>query len=137
MNTSLKIPGGMLAALMVLATTLWTASAQAAEVFRAHYEISVASHGADNKVRSTFETRPGEPFTLDLPANRVAMSVKRLGGDQYELQVTVTPTKPQQGPASFSQTYKGTLGRPLELKSSTAAVEVDGAISVVVLGKPS
>lgn len=124
--------------MMVAATAalFCTASAQATEVLRAHYEIKVASQGAENTVRSTFETPPGQPFTLNLPPNIVAMSVKRITGDNYELEVTVTPAKAQQGTkAVFSQVYQGVLGRPLELKSSTNAVQVDGAISLVVLNK--
>lgn len=111
------------------------AAAQAAEIFRAHYEIRVASEGTDNKVRSTFETRPGEAFTLDLPPNVVAMQVRRLTGENYELQVTVKPSKQPQAQALFSHTYQGILGRPLELKNAAAAVQVDGAISVVVLNR--
>jgi hypothetical protein len=109
--------------------------AQATEVFRAHYEISVASQGKDNTVRSTFEARPGEPFTLDLPPNVVAMSVRRLGVENYELQVTVKPARDRQGPVLFSHTYQGVLGRPLELRNAADAVKVDGAISVVVLNR--
>jgi hypothetical protein len=137
MNTSMKIFGSMMAP-MIAAAALWATSAQAAQVFRAHYEIRVASNGSDNKVRSTFETQPGQPFTLDLPPNRVAMSVKLLNDEQYELRVTVTPfkpSKPQQAQAVFNRTYQGILGRPLELTSSADAIKVDGAISVVVLGK--
>jgi hypothetical protein len=135
MNTSMKIFGSSLMAPMIAAAALWAASAEAAQVFRAHYEIRVASNGSDNTVRSTFETQPGQPFTLDLPPNRVAMSVKLLNDEQYELRVTVTPSKPQQAQAVFNRTYQGILGRPLELTSSADAVKVDGAISVVVLGK--
>nr|WP_298724461.1 hypothetical protein [uncultured Steroidobacter sp.] len=121
-------------AVLLGATLLASATAGAAEIFRAHYEIRVASQGTDNTVRSTFETRPGERFTLDLPPNVVALAVRRLGGENYELQVTVTPTKAN-GAASFSHTYRGVLGRPLELKNSAAGVNVDGAISVVVLNR--
>ena len=112
------------------------ASAQATEIYRAHYEIRVATQGGENAVRSTFETPPGQPFTLNLPPNIVAMSVKRISGETYELAVTVTPAKARQGTkAVFSQVYQGVLGRPLELKSSADAVQVDGAISLVVLNK--
>jgi len=117
------------------AAALWTVSAQATDVVRAHYEIRVASNGSENLVRSTFETPPGQPFTLNLPPNIVAMSVKSIHGDNYELQVTVTPAKASQNQAVFSQVYQGTFGRPLELKSSANAVQVDGAISLVVLNK--
>jgi hypothetical protein len=120
---------------VVLAASLWMATVGAAEIFRAHYEIRIATNGTDNTVRSTFETRPGERFTLSLPPNVVAMSVRRLGGEQYELEVTVTPSKPEQGRALFSHTYQGILGRPLELKHAANAVQVDGAISVVVLAR--
>jgi hypothetical protein len=122
---------------MVAATAavLWTAAVQATEVVRAHYEIRVASNGSENVVRSTFETPPGQPFTLNLPPNIVAMSVKNIRGDNYELQVTVTPAKANQNKAVFSQVYQGVLGRPLELKSSANTVQVDGAISLVVLNK--
>lgn len=121
------------------AMTLMAVSAQAAEIFRAHYEISVASQGTDNTIRSTFETRPDESFTLDLPPNVVAMSVRRLNAENYELQVTVKP-KPAKGqahttPVLFSHTYRGVLGRPLELRNAADAVKVDGAISVVVLNR--
>lgn len=109
--------------------------ASATEIFRAHYEIRVATQGTDNKVRSTFETRPGERFTLNLPPNVVAMAVRRVSGENYELQVTVTPSKPEQGAALFSHTYQGVLGRPLELRNSAVGVDVDGAISVVVLNR--
>jgi hypothetical protein len=126
--------GSMVLAALVAA--IGAASVQAAEIYRAHYEIRVATkNGTDNKVRSTFETRPGQQFTLDLPPNVVVLSVQRLVGESYQLQVTVTPTKPQQGQAVFSHTYQGILGRPLELKTAENAVEVDGAISVVVLDK--
>jgi hypothetical protein len=123
--------------MMVAASTaaLWTASVQAADVVRAHYEIRVASNGSENTVRSTFETPPGQPFTLNLPPNIVAMSVKSIQGENYELQVTVTPAKADPNKAVFSQVYQGVLGRPLELKSSANAVQVDGAISLVVLNK--
>lgn len=129
-------------AVLAAATTLAAGVAQATEIFRAHYEISVASDGTDNTVRSTFETRPDEPFTLELSPNVVAMSVRRLGAENYELQVTVKP-KPaqgrsasaQQGPVLFSHTYRGVLGRPLELRNAADAVKVDGAISVVVLNR--
>jgi hypothetical protein len=126
------------AALMTVAASaaaLWTASVQATDVVRAHYEIRVASNGSENTVRSTFETPPGQPFTLNLPPNIVAMSVKSIHGDNYELQVTVTPVKADPNKAVFSQVYQGVLGRPLELKSSANAVQVDGAISLVVLNK--
>lgn len=122
-------------AVLVGAMTLVAGVAQAAELFRAHYEISVESQGKDNTVRSTFETRPGEPFTLDLPPNVVAMSVRRLGAENYELQVTVKPAKDRQGPALFSHTYQGVLGRPLELRNAADVVKVDGAISVVVFNR--
>lgn len=135
MNISMKFFGNRMVAPLLAAAALWAGSAQAAEIFRAHYEIRVAANGSDNKVRSTFETQPGQQFTLDLPPNRVAMSVKLLNDEQYELRVTVTPAKPQQAQAVFNHTYQGILGRPLELKSSADAVRVDGAISVVVLGK--
>ena len=117
------------------AAALWTASAYATDVVRAHYEIRVESNGSENLVRSTFETPPGQPFTLNLPPNIVAMSVKSIHGDNYELLVTVTPAKAKQNQAVFSQVYQGTFGRPLELKSSANAVQVDGAISLVVLNK--
>ena len=52
-------------AVQLAAAYLGTATAGATEVFRAHYEIRVASQGTDNKVRSTFETRPGERFTFE------------------------------------------------------------------------
>jgi hypothetical protein len=125
------------ATLMMVAATaaFWTASALATDVVRAHYEIRVASNGSENVVRSTFETPPGQPFTLNLPPNIVAMSVKSIQGDSYELQVTVTPAKANKSQAVFSQVYQGVLGRPLELKSSGNAVQVDGAISLVVLNK--
>lgn len=126
------------ATLMMVAATaavICTASVQASDVVRAHYEIRVASNGSENVVRSTFETPPGQPFTLNLPPNIVAMSVKNIQGDNYELQVTVTPAKAQPGKAVFSQVYQGVLGRPLELKSSVNSVQVDGAISLVVLNK--
>ena len=122
-------------AMVAASTALWTASALATDVVRAHYEIRVASNGAENLVRSTFETPPGQPFTLNLPPNIVAMSVKSIHGDNYELQVTVTPTKANPNQAVFSQVYQGTFGRPLELKRSANAVQVDGAISLVVLNK--
>ena len=126
-------------AVLAGAMTLAAGIAQAAEIFRAHYEISVASEGTDNTVRSTFEARPGEPFTLDLPPNVVAMSVRRTGAENYELQLTVKPrpargqANGQQGPVLFSHTYQGVLGQPLELRNAADAVKVDGAISVVVL----
>ncbi len=126
------------ATLMMVAATaavFCTASVQATDVVRAHYEIRVASNGSENVVRSTFETPPGQPFTLNLPPNIVAMSVKSIHGDNYELQVTVTPVKAQPGKAVFSQVYQGVLGQPLELKSSVNSVQVDGAISLVVLNK--
>lgn len=122
-------------AVLLGAAFLGMATAGATEVFRAHYEIRVASQGTDTKVRSTFETRPGERFTLDLPPNVVAMAVRRLGAENYELQVTVTPAKPDKGVATFSHTYQGILGRPLELKNMADGVNVDGAISVVVLNR--
>jgi hypothetical protein len=140
-----KLGSGL--AVLAAATTLVAGAAQAAEIFRAHYEISIASHGTDNTVRSTFETRPGEPFVLDLPPNLVAMSVRRLDGENYELLVTVTPApakgkahdknkgSAQNGPVLFSHAYQGILGRPLELKNAADAVQVDGAISVVVLNR--
>lgn len=121
---------------VVLGTALFgVGTVSAAEIFRAHYEIRVAAQGTDNKVRSTFETRPGERFTLNLPPNVVAMAVRRVSAENYELQVTVTPTKPEQGAAVFSHTYQGVLGRPLELRNSAVGVDVDGAISVVVLNR--
>jgi len=128
---------------LIVAATMaasWAASVQAADVVRAHYEIRVASNGSENTVRSTFETPPGQPFTLNLPPNIVAMSVKSIHGDNYELQVTVTPQNADQkskaqNKAVFSQVYQGVLGRPLELKSNANAVQVDGAISLVVLNK--
>jgi len=126
------------ATLMMVAATAasWMASVQAADIVRAHYEIRVAANGSENVVRSTFETPPGQPFTLNLPPNVVAMSVKSIHGDNYELQVTVTPTdKADKSKAVFSQVYQGVLGRPLELKSSASNVQVDGAISLVVLNK--
>ena len=122
-------------AVLLGAAFLGVATAGATEVFRAHYEIRVASQGTDTKVRSTFETRPGERFTLDLPPNVVAMAVRRLGAENYELQVTVTPARPDKGAATFSHTYQGILGRPLELKNMADGVNVDGAISVVVLNR--
>lgn len=130
----MKTSGNTLAVLLG-AALLATGTAGAAEIFRAHYEIRVASEGTDNKVRSTFETRPGERFTLDLPPNVVAMAVRRLGAENYELHVTVTPAKADRQAASFSHTYQGVLGRPLELRNSAAGVNVDGAISVVVLNR--
>ena len=124
--------------LAITAAAFCVASVQAADVYRAHYEIRVASNGSENVVRSTFETPPGQPFTLNLPPNIVAMAVKSIHGDNYELQVTVTPVKagkPDTSKAVFSQVYQGVLGRPLELKSSADSVQVDGAISLVVLNK--
>ena len=121
--------------IVAAAAALCAASAHATDVVRAHYEIRVASNGSENVVRSTFETPPGQPFTLNLPPNIVAMSVKSIQGENYELQVTVTPAKAAQSKAVFSQVYQGVLGRPLELKSSANAVQVDGAISLVVLNK--
>jgi hypothetical protein len=122
--------------LMVLAaaTSLIAGMAQAAEIFRAHYEISVVAQGTDNTIRSTFETRPGEAFTLDLRSNIVAMEVRRTGGESYELEVTVKPKDERAAPL-FSHTYRGILGRPLELTNAADAVKVDGAISVVVLNR--
>lgn len=131
----MKSFGATLMIVAVTAAAFGTASVQAADVVRAHYEIRVASNGSENVVRSTFETPPGQPFTLNLPPNIVAMSVKNIHGDSYELQVTVTPAKAQPGKAVFSQVYQGVLGRPLELKSSADTVQVDGAISLVVLNK--
>lgn len=122
-------------ALLIAAAGLAAGAAQAAEIFRAHYEISVAANGADSTVRSTFETRPGEAFTLDLPPNVVAMEVRRLVGENYELQVTVKPARQPRAQPLFSHTYQGVLGRPLELRTSAEAVQVDGAISVVVLNR--
>lgn len=126
---------GNTVAVLLGAALLGVGAAGATEVFRAHYEIRVASQGTDNTIRSTFETRPGERFTLDLPPNVVAMAVRRLGAENYELQVTVTPAKAAKGAASFSHTYQGILGRPLELKNTTGDVAVDGAISVVVMNR--
>ncbi len=94
----MKTFGNTLAVLLG-ATFLGVGTASATEIFRAHYEIRVDSAGTDNKVRSTFETKPGERFTLDLPPNVVAMAVRRLNAENYELQVTVTPTKEQKGRA--------------------------------------
>ena len=132
----MKTFGNTLAVLLG-ATFLGVGAVNATEIFRAHYEIRVASAGTDNKVRSTFETKPGEPFTLDLPPNVVAMAVRRLNAENYELQVTVTPTKEQKanGKTPFSHTYQGILGRPLELKTTSDSVNLDGAISVVVLNR--
>ncbi|MFC4308849.1 hypothetical protein ACFPN2_07130 [Steroidobacter flavus] len=121
-------------AVLLGATFLGVGAASATEVFRAHYEIRVASQGTDNTVRSTFEARPGERFTLDLPPNVVAMAVRRLNAENYELQVTVTPTATK-SKTTFSHTYQGILGRPLELRNSSDGVNVDGAISVVVLNR--
>jgi hypothetical protein len=126
---------GNTAAVLLGTALLGLGTAGATEVFRAHYEIRVAGQGTDSKVRSTFETRPGERFTLDLPPNVVAMAVRRLGAENYELQVTVTPAKADKGAATFSHTYQGILGRPLELKNTADGVNVDGAISVVVLNR--
>jgi len=126
------------ATLMIVAASVaafGTASVQAEDIVRAHYEIRVASNGSENVVRSTFEAPPGQPFTLNLPPNIVAMSVKSISGDNYELQVTVTPVKAEAGKTVFNHVYQGVLGRPLELKSSAAAVQVDGAISLVVLNR--
>lgn len=132
----MKTFGNTLAVLLG-ATFLGVGAVSATEIFRAHYEIRVESAGTDNKVRSTFETKPGEPFTLDLPPNVVAMAVRRLNAENYELQVTVTPTKEQKanGKTPFSHTYQGILGRPLELKTTSDSVNLDGAISVVVLNR--
>lgn len=130
----MKTFGNTLAVLLGTAL-IGVGTAGAVEVFRAHYEIRVASLGTDNTVRSTFETRPGERFTLDLPPNKVAMAVRRLGAENYELQVTVTPAKADKGVATFSHTYQGILGRPLELKNTLDGVKVDGAISVVVMNR--
>lgn len=122
-------------AVLAAATTLVAGIAQAAELFRAHYEISVAAEGTDSTIRSTFETRPGEAFTLDLPPNVVAMAVRRTDGESYELEVTVKPARDQRAAPLFSHTYRGILGRPLELTNAADAVKVDGAISVVVLNR--
>ena len=130
----MKTLGNTLAVLLG-AAFIGVGTVGATEVFRAHYEIRVATQGTDNKVRSTFETRPGERFTLNLPPNVVAMAVRRLNAENYELQVTVTPAKADKGPATFSHTYQGILGRPLELKNTLDGVNVDGAISVVVLNR--
>ena len=130
----MKILGNTLAVLLG-AAFLGVGVAGATEVFRAHYEIRVATEGTDSTVRSTFETRPGERFTLDFPPNVVALAVRRLSDENYELQVTVTPTRSGKGAAAFSHTYQGTLGRPLELKNTAEGVDVDGAISVVVLNR--
>lgn len=132
----MKTYGNTLAVLLG-AAFLGVGTASATEIFRAHYEIRVESAGTDNKIRSTFETKPGERFTLDLPPNVVAMAVRRLNAENYELQVTVTPTKAEkeQGKTTFSHTYQGILGRPLELRNSSEGVSVDGAISVVVLNR--
>ncbi|GFE83891.1 hypothetical protein GCM10011487_58910 [Steroidobacter agaridevorans] len=130
----MKTFGNTLAVLLGTAF-LSVAAAGATEVFRAHYEIRVATQGTDNKVRSTFETRPGERFTLNLPPNVVAMAVRRLNAENYELEVTVTPAKAEKSTATFSHTYQGILGRPLELKNTADGVNVDGAISVVVLNR--
>lgn len=130
----MKTFGNTLAVLLGTAF-LGVATAGATEVFRAHYEIRVATQGTDNKVRSTFETRPGERFTLNLPPNVVALAVRRLSAENYELEVTVTPVKADKGAATFSHTYQGILGRPLELKNTEDGVNVDGAISVVVLNR--
>jgi hypothetical protein len=130
----MKTSGNTLAVLLGIAF-VGVGTAGAAEIFRAHYEIRVASLGTDNKVRSTFETRPGERFTLDLPPNKVAMAVRRLNAENYELQVTVTPAKAERSVATFSHTYQGILGRPLELKNTADGVNVDGAISVVILNR--
>lgn len=127
--------GATLTMMVATLAAFGTASVQAEDIVRAHYEIRVASNGAENVVRSTFETPPGQPFTLNLPPNIVAMSVKSISGENYELQVTVTPVKGQEGKAVFNHVYQGVLGRPLELKSSANAVQVDGAISLVVLNK--
>src|SRR5262245_59878743 len=108
-DTQMKTFGNTLAVL--LGAAFLVATARATEIFRAHYEIRVESAGTDNKVRSTFETKPGERFTLDLPPNVVAMAVRRLSAENYELQVTVTPTKTEKekGKTTFSHTYQGIL----------------------------
>jgi hypothetical protein len=127
----------------VLAGSLSCAGAHAEQVLNAHYEINVTDHGAANRVRSTFRLKPGESERLELYPNTVELTVEPISNREYDLQVivsskkqptsTASPKKQSPSSARLIRTFRGTYGVPLELSSGDGAVQVSGAISVVVL----
>ena len=128
----------------VLAGSLLGAGAQAEQFLNAHYEINVTDHGSENRVRSTLRLKPGESERLELYPSTVELTVEPISNREYDLQVIVAPKEqptttvtskkqPATSTARLIKTFRGTYGVPLELNSGDGAVQVNGAISVVVL----
>ena len=108
-------------------------AAQAEQFVNAHYEINVNDGDSKSSVRSAFRVKPGESERLELNPNVVELTVQPASDREYDL-VIVVKGKGQAAPAvRLSKKFRGTFGAPLELNAGAEAIEVNGAISVVLL----
>jgi hypothetical protein len=123
-----------LAVFGILPMALIASGATQAEQFvKAHYEIIVNDGDSRHSVRSAFRAKPGESERLELNPNVVELTVLPASDREYDL-VIVVKGKGQAAPAVRpSKKYRGTFGLPLELNAGAEAIEVNGAISLVVL----
>ena len=117
---------------LLVASIAFGAAAQAEQVLNAHYEIDVTDHDSTNSVRSTFRVKAGESEQLEMNPNVVEFTVKPVSDREYDL-VVVVRAKSQALSVRLSKTFRGTFGVPLEMNASAEAMQVSGAISVVVL----
>jgi hypothetical protein len=117
----------------LIVALFFCAGAYAEQHLNAHYEISVTDHGTTNTVRSMFRLKPGETERLELYPNTVELSVRPISDQEYDLRVLVVPRKPSGAAVLLNQQFRGKFGVPLELSSGDKAVQLGGAISVVVL----
>ncbi|HEY4366727.1 MAG TPA: hypothetical protein VGN07_05785 [Steroidobacteraceae bacterium] len=107
--------------------------ARAEQVINAHYEINVNDGGSKSSVRSTFHVKPGQSERLELNPNVVEFTVRPASDREYDLVVAVRRKDQAASAVRLSKKFRGTFGVPLELNADADAIELDGAISVVVL----
>ena len=108
-------------------------AAQAEQFVNAHYEINVNDRDSKSSVRSTFRVKPGESERLELNPNVVELTVQPASDREYDLVIVVKGKGQAAAAVRLSKKFRGTFGAPLELNAGAEAIEVNGAISVVVL----
>jgi len=119
-------------AAIALAAVLLCCPALAEQMLNAHYEIDITDHDSASRIKSSFQLKVGTTATIELLPHTVKLSVQPVSDQEYDLQMVITPQR-QPAVVLLSKTFRGQYGVPLELHADGDALQVNGAISVVVL----
>lgn len=119
--------------LALTAATLAVGADKVEHLLSAHYQIDVTDQNQVGTIKSLFRIKPDDTVKLEVLPNYIQLTVHPVSEREYDLRMVITPKNGPAKPPRLDKTYRGQFGAPLELDATGPALQVSGAISIVVL----